>query len=80
MAGEMYLQLDFISAILPYHVQYWTIQIVQVRPIVTKSNLIQCLADVTILILQNSNSYRIKVSLSCVSQGSGDIFNKYEHK
>lgn len=39
MADEMYLRLDFISTILPYYVQYWTIQIVQVRPIVTKSNL-----------------------------------------
>jgi len=39
ITDEMHLQFDFISAILPYHVHYWTIQIVQVRPIVPKSNL-----------------------------------------
>lgn len=37
MVDERCLLLDFISAILPYHVEYWTIQIVQVRPIVTKT-------------------------------------------
>lgn len=39
MADEMCLLLDFISAIPPHHMEYWTIQIVQVRPIVTKNNL-----------------------------------------